>query len=129
MTSELRHILCIDDENDILEVVQMCLETVAGCRVTTLSSAVDALAKIDSIAPDLILLDVMMPEMDGPSALKKLRERKEFDHIPVVFMTARVRPPEIQFYIDMGAAGVVSKPFDPMQLARQIADIWTQVKR
>src|SRR5262245_38668552 len=124
MANKLNHILCIDDEAHIQEVAKMCLEMVAGFTVTCLSSGTEAVEQAAVIKPDLILIDVMMPEMDGPSTLKKLRENVALDDITVVFMTARVRPAEVQEYLKMGAAGVVPKPFDPMKISDQVTDIW-----
>jgi len=74
-----------------------------------------------------MLLDVMMPEMDGPTTLSKLREISGLENIPAIFMTARVQPHEIQEYVDMGAVDVIAKPFDPMTLSNQIREIWEKV--
>lgn len=123
MTHPLKHVLCIDDEKDILEVAQMCLETVAGFTVTTLDSGKKAVAEAASIKPDFILLDVMMPEMDGPTTLKALRQIQALDQVPIVFMTARVQPAEVEQYLEMGASGVIPKPFDPMTLSEQVTAI------
>ncbi|HCM84325.1 MAG TPA: response regulator [Alphaproteobacteria bacterium] len=128
MPNSLQHILCIDDESDILEVAKMCLETIGGLQVTCLNSGAEAVAKAEAIQPDIIMLDVMMPEMDGPSTLKKLRENPALNHIPIVFMTARVQPSEVQEYMAMGAAGVVPKPFDPMLITAQVTEIWNKSK-
>ena len=124
MNSKMQHVLCVDDEADILEVAQLSLETVGGLTVTCLNSGQAAVAEAEQIKPDLILLDVMMPVMDGPATLKALRKNPALDHIPIVFMTARVQPAEIQEYMSMGAAGVTPKPFDPMTLAGHISEIW-----
>lgn len=126
MTTTLEHVLCIDDEEDILEVARMCLETVAGFRVSCLGSGAQAIEKAAGLSPDFVLLDVMMPGMDGPSTLRKLQEQPFIRTIPVAFMTARVQPSEIQEYLAMGAAGIIPKPFDPMALSDQITDIWNR---
>ena len=120
----LQHILCVDDEADILEVAQLALETVGGFQVSCLNSGVEAVAKAAGIKPDLILLDVMMPQLDGPSTLKESRKNPALDQVPIIFMTARVQPSEIKAYMDLGAAGVTPKPFDAMALAGQITQIW-----
>ncbi len=120
----LEHILCIDDEPDILEVAQMALEMVGGLRVSCLDRSSQAVARATELMPDLILIDVMMPEQDGPSTLAALKATPAVAHIPVVFMTARVQPDEIAGYLALGAAGVVPKPFDPMALPEQIRQIW-----
>lgn len=124
MTSTLQHILCIDDEADILEVAQLSLEMVGGFKVTCLGSGRDAIDRAAFIKPDLILLDVMMPQLDGPSTLTALRAQSSLQHVPIVFMTARVQPAEVQRYLDLGAAGVTAKPFDAMALPGQIAEVW-----
>ena len=124
MTATLQHILCIDDEADILEVAQLSLEMVGGFKVTCLGSGRDAIDKAALIKPDLILLDVMMPQLDGPSTLTALRAQADLQHVPIVFMTARVQPAEVQRYLDLGAAGVTAKPFDAMALPGQITEMW-----
>lgn len=124
MTSTLQHILCIDDEADILEVAQLSLEMVGGFKVTCLGSGREAINKAAGIQPDLILLDVMMPQLDGPSTLTALRAQADLRHVPIVFMTARVQPAEVQHYLDLGAAGVTAKPFDAMALPGQITEMW-----
>lgn len=127
MNKKLEHILCIDDEPDIVDIIQMCLETVGGFKVSSCSSGIKAIEKVEEINPDLILLDVMMPEMDGPTTLKKLREKSLLSSVPIVFMTARVQPVEIQEYLKIGANAVIAKPFDPMTISSQIADIWKNI--
>jgi len=124
MSNELRHILCVDDEDDILEVTKLCLESIGGFRVTCCDSGAQIVSMVESEKPDLILLDVMMPSMDGPSALKFLQQSTAPPHVPVVFMTARVQPAEVSEYLSLGAVGVVAKPFDPMQISAQVSDIW-----
>lgn len=121
---ELKRILCVDDEEDLRAIEQMCLETVGGYSVIQATNGEEAIQVAKAEKPDMILLDVMMPGMDGPSALAKMRQDPEIAHIPVIFMTARVRPTEIEEYIALGAIGVISKPFDPMQLAQQVAEHW-----
>lgn len=124
MSPTLQHILCVDDEPDILEVAQLSLEAVGGFRVTCLNSGVEAVAKAAAIKPDLILLDVMMPGLDGPSTLQALRKLPELAHVPIVFMTARVQPAEVKKYLEIGAIGVTAKPFDAMALAGEIRNTW-----
>ena len=112
-------ILYVDDEPDLREVAQMSLELDPELSVTSCSSGVQALNLVAESRFDLILLDVMMPDMDGPATLAKLRERADFV-TPVVFITARAGSDETRKLIDLDAKGVISKPFDPMRLAAQV---------
>src|SRR5215475_4313326 len=114
------HILCIDDEDDILDVVRMCLSFDGGFSVSTCKSGAEALDFLDQVRPDLILLDVMMPRMDGPATFEAIRSLETARDIPVIFMTARVQSSEVKCYLDLGAIGVVPKPFDPVTLASEI---------
>ncbi len=126
MSANAQHVLCIDDDEDILEIAKMCLETVGGLHVSCCNSGAEAIQLVREINPDLILLDVMMPDMDGPTTLIELRKQPQLDHTPIVFMTARVQPSEVQAYQALGASAVVPKPFDPMLLSSQINDIWVK---
>ena len=125
MTETSPHILYVDDEPHIQEVAQMCLEVVGGYQITCLNNGDDLLKKLTTINPDLILLDVMMPQMDGVTTFKALQEK--YDSLPpVIFMTARIQVEDIERYMNLGVAGVISKPFDPMTLSEQIKEIWEQ---
>lgn len=124
MTGTLRHILCIDDEPDILEVVTLCLETVGGFRVTPCANGFDGIEKAMALKPDLMLIDVMMPEIDGPGTLALKKTRADLDNIPVIFMTARIQPSEYAEYKRLGAAGVIAKPFNPITISDEIREIW-----
>lgn len=126
MTQELTRILYVEDDPDIQAIALMVLETIHGFVMEACCSGGEALAKAVSFAPDLILLDVMMPGMDGPETLKGLREFPELATTPVVFMTAKVQPQEVQYYLGLGALGVIAKPFDPMTLAQELRDIWAK---
>jgi len=117
--SSLR-VLHVDDEPDIREVVEMSLGLDPEFVIKSCSSGADALAASDTWPPDLILLDVMMPIMDGPATLKQLRARPGTTHTPVVFMTARAQPREIEAFVTLGVVGVIPKPFDPMTLANSV---------
>jgi CheY-like chemotaxis protein len=117
--SEIR-ILHVDDEPDIRELVDMALALNPDFRVRTSSSGAEAIKTAAEWSPYLILLDVMMPGMDGPTTLMKLRNNHQTSGIPVVFMTARAQAREIEQFISMSAQGVISKPFDPMTLASQV---------
>ena len=111
-------ILHVDDEPDIREVVELSLGLDPAFSVKSCASGGDALAAVDDWRPDLILCDVMMPVMDGPATLARLRERPETARIPVVFMTARAQAREMEHFKSLGATGVIPKPFDPLTLAQ-----------
>jgi CheY-like chemotaxis protein len=117
--SSLR-VLHVDDESDIREVVEMSLALDPDFMIRSCGSGADALTASDDWPPDLILLDVMMPVMDGPTTLRRLRERPKTTYTPVVFMTARAQAREIEQFVALGAAGVIAKPFDPMTLAESV---------
>jgi CheY-like chemotaxis protein len=116
-----KHILLIDDEDDIREVAAMSLETVAGWRVTCASSGAEGVELAERVSPDAILLDVMMPDQDGPQTLRLLRQKAKTKTIPVLFLTAKVQAIERQRLKDIGASGTLAKPFDPMKLADEIS--------
>jgi CheY-like chemotaxis protein len=113
-------VLHVDDEPDIREVVEMSLGLDPDFTIRSCASGADALSATDAWPPDLILLDVMMPVMDGPTTLRHLRERPRTTHTPVVFMTARAQTREIEMFVSLGAVGVIPKPFDPMTLAQSV---------
>lgn len=118
----VKRVLVVDDEDDIREVAALSLETVAGYEVLTARSGTEALAMADEERPDAILLDVMMPEIDGPATFQKLQQQPSTAHIPVVFLTAKVQPSEKARFASLGASAVLSKPFDPLTLATELAD-------
>jgi CheY-like chemotaxis protein len=120
----LRTILYVEDDPDIQAVVTMALEVVGGYQVSVASSGREALLAADGGIPDLILLDVMMPDMDGPTTLGHLRARPELAGTPVVFITAKVQATEIEYFKSLGAVDVIAKPFDPVTLAGQVQAIW-----
>jgi CheY-like chemotaxis protein len=124
--TDLNRILYVEDEPDIQAVAKLALEMVGGFTVKICSSGQEALASVAAFAPDLILMDVMMPGMDGPATLQALREQPALAAIPVVFMTAKVQPAEVQHYKGIGAVDVIPKPFDPMTLATQVRDAWSR---
>lgn len=124
MAVKLTRILYVEDEPDIQTVARLALETLGGFTVEICSSGNEALEKIAAFQPQLILLDVMMPGMDGPTTLGKLRELPKFASTPVIFMTAKVQPGEVAGYKAIGAADVIPKPFDPMALSGQVETIW-----
>jgi CheY-like chemotaxis protein len=120
-------VLLIEDEDHIREIAQLSLESIAGWQVLAASGGTEGLAVAVRERPDAVLLDVMMPDLDGPSTLSALRAHPETAEIPVVFLTAKARAGEQQELRQLGAAGVIKKPFDPMTLADQVAEAlgWT----
>jgi CheY-like chemotaxis protein len=115
-------ILLVDDEPDIREVVDVSLGLDPEFKMRACASGADALVTAAEWSPSIILLDVMMPLMDGPTTLANLRKNPRTAHIPVVFLTARTQTDEIEQYISLGAQGVLSKPFNPMTLAASVRD-------
>lgn len=122
--TELKKIMHVEDDPSIQMVARVALEAVGGFTVCTCSSGQEALSQYPQFQPQLVLLDVMMPGMDGPSTLKQLQKQYDLRQIPVVFMTAKVQSSEIESYKALGASDVVVKPFDPMTLSAQISQIW-----
>ena len=110
-------ILHVDDEPDIREIVDLSLGLNPDFQVRSCASGDEALTAAVEWSPTLILLDVMMPRMDGPTTLSHLRKNPRTSAVPVLFMTARAQPREVEQFIALGAQGVISKPFDPMTLA------------
>ena len=121
----LRKILYVEDDPDIQEIAIIALEKVGGFELKICSNGKSALEEVEEFNPDLILLDVMMPEMDGPTTFEYLK-KMNLKSAPVIFMTAKVQPKEVSHYINMGAKGVISKPFDPMNLKDAILEIYNR---
>ncbi|HEY0923429.1 response regulator [Rheinheimera pacifica] len=122
--TELQRIMHVEDDPSIQQVAKIALEAVGGFSVHTCGSGRQALTEYPTVKPQLILLDVMMPGMDGPTTLQQLQAQYDLTKVPVVFMTAKVQSNEIASYKALGAADVVAKPFDPMTLSNQIRQIW-----
>lgn len=120
---EINRILYVEDEPDIQAVAKLALEQVGRFTLEVCSSGQEALDKAEEFSPQLMLLDVMMPDMDGPTTLDKLRDIEGLKDVPAIFMTARVQPHEVKEYISQGAIDVIAKPFDPMTLSSQIREI------
>ena len=116
-------ILIIDDEEDIREVAGLSLETVAGWEVVLASSGAQGIARAIEHQPDAILLDVMMPVMDGPATFRELRKNPSTAHIPVMLLTAKVQSNDQRRFADLGVEAILFKPFDPLTLSTQIADV------
>jgi CheY-like chemotaxis protein len=118
-----KKVLVIDDETDIRDVVRLSLELTEGWAVMSANGGASGTALAISMLPDAILLDVMMPEMDGPSTLRELQSRIATRAIPVIFLTAKVQAADRQKYTALGVRGVISKPFDPLTLGQQVKDM------
>jgi CheY-like chemotaxis protein len=124
MTRQSLRITYVEDEPDIRAIAQIVLEDVAGHTLSVCTCGSEAVSSAPSFRPDLILLDVMMPDMDGIETFHALMQFTELSATPVVFMTAKVQTVEVERYRSIGAAGVIAKPFDPMTLAGEILAIW-----
>ncbi len=122
--SKLRRILCIDDDPDLRKIVTMSLQNVGGFVVQVCASGKEAIEKAPAFDPQLILLDVMMPGMDGPTTLAALRRDPRLAKTAVVFITAKAQAREVARLMDLGAVDVIAKPFDPMHLHERINIIW-----
>ena len=116
-------ILLVDDEDDIREVAATSLEIVGGFEVLPASSGAEALQLAAEHQPDAIVLDVMMPDMDGPTTLHHLRADAATSEIPVVFLTAKVQANDRARFSDLGVAGFIAKPFDPMTLSTELREV------
>jgi CheY-like chemotaxis protein len=120
----LRTVLYVDDEPDIRTIVQIALSLSKELTVHTGESGAQALELARALHPDVLLLDVMMPGLDGPGTLQQMRADPETADIPIIFVTAKAMPREVAQFREMGAVGVIAKPFDPMQLIQQLLTLW-----
>lgn len=123
----LQKILLVDDEPDILSISRIALETVGGYEVCTCDSGPEMLRRLPAFDPDLVMIDVLMPEMAGLEVLQHMRAISGFRDTPVVFLTGVINGDDLQALRAAGAADVILKPFDPMTLADRIRRIWTSV--
>ncbi len=119
--SDARRVLLVDDEDDIRAIAEVSLRSIGGWDVRTAASGPEALQVLGDDAFDVIVLDVMMPELDGPSTLQRLRASGV--GTPVVFLTAKVQPADRRALEEAGAAGLLAKPFDPMRLSDELARV------
>jgi CheY-like chemotaxis protein len=116
-------VLYVDDEEDIREVAAMSLELDPELRVETCASGEQALSAAAAAPPDVILLDVMMPRMDGPATLARLQADSRTREVPVIFITARTQAADVRRLLGLGAIGHIAKPFDPLALAGQVRSL------
>ncbi len=115
--------MLVDDEDDIRTIGNLSLSRVGGWQTVLAASGAEALEKARTEKPDLILLDVMMPGMDGPTTFGRLRAEASTAHTPIIFMTAKIQKQEVARYLELGALGVIGKPFDPMTLPQEIREL------
>lgn len=120
----LRFVLYVDDDPDICTVVQAALSATADLEVATATSGGMAIDMALEEPPDLMLMDVLMPELDGPSTLIRMREHAPLVDIPAIFLTAKAMPAEVTQFLALGVIGVICKPFDPMRLAGDVSALW-----
>ncbi|MEN9204123.1 MAG: response regulator [Thermostichus sp. DG_1_6_bins_120] len=122
-TTLTRRVLVVDDEDDIREVAQLSLEIMAGWEVWGAPSGKEGIRIAETTRPDVILLDVMMPDMDGPTTFRQLQANPKTQDIPVILLTAKVRARLVkEQFLPMGVCGVITKPFDATKLADQVAE-------
>jgi CheY-like chemotaxis protein len=122
--SELKRVMCVEDDPDIRMILEFSLGSLGGYEVLACAGGGAALAQAGAFRPDLVLLDVMMPDLSGPETLAALRELPEMRGVPVVFITAKAMPEEVEKLLEYGATGVIVKPFDPVALPQQIRMYW-----
>lgn len=127
--TELKRVVHIDDEPDIREIVNMSLALVGGLEVIQFPSGEAALPEIEAVAPELILLDVMMPNMDGEETYRRIRQMPSLEATPIVFMTAKASSTDLSHLRELGALDVLIKPFDPMSLADQVKAIYRSAEK
>lgn len=123
MANDIR-VLYVEDEPDIQALAELALVNLGGMTVKSCHNGREAVEVINDFAPDLIILDAMMPVMDGPTTLQEIRKLDMFRETPVIFMTARTKSHEIQQFLDLGAVDIIAKPFDPMSLANRVREIY-----
>jgi two-component system, OmpR family, response regulator len=122
----LQRVMHVEDDESIRTVAEIALVDVAGFTLLSCDSGQSALAQAEAFAPQLILLDVMMPQMDGLQTLAALRQLPKLRNTPVVFMTAKIQQAEKQRYLDVGAVGIIEKPFEPMELGDMLSALYQQ---
>ena len=123
----LKRVMYIEDEPDIRSIVQIALEKIGGVTVTTCGSVRETLGLALDFNPKLILLDIMMPDMDGFAVLQAIRSMPQLVNVPVVFVTAKTQLHEIDQYKEEGVSDVITKPFDPVALPKIVNDIWEKI--
>jgi CheY-like chemotaxis protein len=122
--NDLRKVMCVEDDADIRLVLDFSLRKIGRYEVLTCSGGHEAIAQAPHFLPDLVLLDVMMPDLSGPDTLIQLRKLKSMAGVPIVFMTAKAMPDSLLGLLDLGATGIIVKPFDAATLPNDIRVYW-----
>jgi len=123
-TRPLDKVLYVEDDEDIQRIVRMSLERVGKMSIDIVSNSLQAIDRMKAYKPDLVMLDWMMPEMDGPTLFRKMQEDPEVAPLPVIFITAKASPRELEELVRLGAKGTISKPFSPKDLPDQLRALW-----
>jgi two-component system OmpR family response regulator len=126
-STPLNRVCYVEDDDDIRRLVRMSLERLGKMTVEVVGDPTFAMEAIDRFHPDLVMLDWMMPKMDGPTLFRQMQLRPETKDLPVVFITAKASPAELEELMAMGAAGAISKPFSPKDLPDQLRAIWAKL--
>jgi CheY-like chemotaxis protein len=126
-TTPLTRICYVEDDEDIQRIVRLSLERVGKMTVEVIGDPTNAIEAISAFRPDLVMLDWMMPVMDGPTLFREMKLRPELSALPVVFITAKASQRELEELMAMGAAGAISKPFSPKDLPDQLKAIWAKL--
>jgi CheY-like chemotaxis protein len=122
--TELKRVMCVEDDPDTRLILKFSLERLGGFSLCLCSDGFDALDKVESFQPQLVLLDVMMPKLSGPQTLKKLRTLEVMRGVPVVFLTAKAMRNEVEALLEHGSTGIIVKPFDPVTLPKDVLIYW-----
>lgn len=123
---KLGKILYIEDEPDVQNIVLMALEDIGGYEMKICGSGKEAFETIKTYKPDLFLVDVMLPDMDGPTVLKKIKENPELEKVPAVFITAKTELQELVEFKSLNVLGIIRKPFDPIAISETISSLWNE---
>ncbi|WP_019962328.1 response regulator [Woodsholea maritima] len=126
--SELKRLAYVEDDPDIRAIAELALVDIGGFDLSLFSCGQAAVEGMEGAGPDLILMDVMMPGMDGFETVRRLRKIESLSATPIVFMTAKAQVQDIQQYKDLSLSGVITKPFDPMSLGQDVRDIWRAIQ-
>ncbi len=129
MTDQLQRLTYVEDEPDIRSITEFALRELGGFELDVCANGPEAIARTPDFNPDLIILDVMMPGMDGIETYRRLRAIPELATTPIVFMTAKAMKHETDRYLALGAVDVIAKPFDPIALPDRVREIWLQTRK